>query len=278
MEHGIYKDYVLQQRGRVPVMLYHEGEDYVAGTTWRGAEADERDTYSGFSVCTYVGDDVEHTLRCREALRSAFGARAVVLPRQTHTATVAVLEGDGADADDAGVCVGDGVRIVTREADLQDVDAVVTPRRGVLIGVNTADCVPVLLADARAGVVAAVHAGWRGAVAGIVPAAVAAMAALGVEPSRTVAHIGPCIHDCCFEVGEEVAARFPGAFVRRLAGAPRPYVDLAGFVAGQLHDAGVTAVTASALCTRCNSAVLFSARSHTIRSGRLCSFIGMPEA
>lgn len=264
MEQTKYEEYALTERAGVPVMLYHDGADYVAGSTWRGPDANDKDAYSGFSVCGYVGDSEEHTRLCRSQLKAAFKADALVQPRQTHTATVAVFAREPLQLTN--------MRIVAQESELQDVDAVVTGERGVMIGVNTADCVPVLMADATAGVIAAVHAGWRGAVAGIVPEAVAVMRRLGADVSATRAYIGPCIHACCFEVGEEVAEQFPASCVNTVPGSERPHVDLVRFVTGQLHDAGVTAVSAAAMCTRCNPSQFFSARARGIRSGRIFSF------
>ncbi len=97
-----------------------------------------------------------------------------------------------------------GARVVPADAAPGEAADAVVARGGsspVAVGVRVADCVPVLLADARSGDVAAVHAGWRGVVAGVVPAAVAA---LGPAPSL-VAAVGPCIGACCFEVGLDVA-------------------------------------------------------------------------
>ena len=83
-------------------------------------------------------------------------------------------------------------------------DAMVTDRPDIALGIVTADCAPVLFADPRAGVVGAAHAGWRGAVAGVIEATIAAMARLGATPASTVAAIGPCIRQPSYEVGADL--------------------------------------------------------------------------
>jgi YfiH family protein len=124
-------------------------------------------------------------------------------------------------------------------------DGLITARAGVLCGVLAADCAPVLIADGEAGVVAAVHAGWQGALAGVVESAVAAMAQLGASPARMVAAVGPCIAQASYEVGLEFLERFeagaPGAhrfFAPGNVSGKRRF-DLPGFVLSRLHEAGV---------------------------------------
>lgn len=124
-------------------------------------------------------------------------------------------------------------------------DASVTAAPGVICAVLTADCAPVLLADAEAGVVGAVHAGWKGALNGVVHSAVTAMQALGATPARMVAVVGPCIAQASYEVGADYQARFehhdPGAgrFFAPGATADRRQFDLPGFVLWRLEQAGV---------------------------------------
>lgn len=124
-------------------------------------------------------------------------------------------------------------------------DASVTSTQGVICAVLTADCAPVLLADAEAGVVAAVHAGWKGALHGVVHSAVAAMQALGAEPGRTVAVVGPCIAQSSYEVGADYQERFEhhdpgsGRFFAVGAATDKRQFDLPGFVLWRLEQAGV---------------------------------------
>ena len=124
-------------------------------------------------------------------------------------------------------------------------DAVVTRKAGLACGALAADCAPVLLAEPKARVVAAVHAGWRGALDGVVASAVEAMIALGARPARMVAVVGPCIAQASYEVGLE----FLEAFVTREAASERFFIpgaaadkrqfDLPGFVLSRLEAAGV---------------------------------------
>jgi YfiH family protein len=126
-------------------------------------------------------------------------------------------------------------------------DALVTRTAGLALLVAVADCGPVLLFDAKAGVIAAAHAGWRGAVAGVCGATVDAMRDLGADDIS--AWVGPCIGQKAFEVGEEVAAQFPEECVDRAR--PRPHVDLAGAIRLSLLDAGLAprSITLAHQCT-----------------------------
>ena len=151
-----------------------------------------------------------------------------------------------------------------------DADALVTGAAGVALSVITADCVPVLLAAGER--VAAVHAGWRGIVGGIVPAAVAALRAAG----PVSAWIGPAIGPCCYEVGEEVAERVAAAstaeaVLSRPGG--RPHLDLLRAARHQLLQAGVTEVDALSLCTRDETELLSSYRREGKGGGRNLAFI-----
>lgn len=128
-----------------------------------------------------------------------------------------------------------------------EADALVTDRPGLLLGVLTGDCGPVLLADPAARVVAAVHAGWKGALAGILEEAVEGMAALGAERGRILAAIGPCIAQASYEVGPEFVDRFRSedpASERRFESLPggKALFDLKGYCADRLRRAGLKAI------------------------------------
>jgi len=157
-------------------------------------------------------------------------------------------------------------------------DAVLTRRSGLAVGVRTADCLPVLFADAGAGVVGAAHAGWRGLVAGVLGAAIDELVRLGAARERLRAAFGPCIGVCCFEVGAEVAELFadrPDA-VQRAAGA-RPHVDLVAAARHDLRRAGLTLPpVVTGLCTACRTDLFHSWRAERARTGRLLAVIGRP--
>ncbi len=163
-------------------------------------------------------------------------------------------------------------------------DAVVTDRPGLALGILSADCAPVLFADHAAGVVGAAHAGWKGALAGVTDATLAAMEALGASRARIVAAVGPCIAQASYEVDDAFARRFcehdpanERFFVEARPGHPR--FDLAGYVAGRLAAAGVARVEITAHDTYADEARFFSYRRATHRgegdNGRQVSIIGL---
>lgn len=187
-------------------------------------------------------------------------------------------------------------------------DAGVCRRAGLLLGIQTADCVPILLADLRRRVVAAVHAGWRGTLARIVAKTLGRMRLeFGTEPRDVIAALGPAIGPCCYEVGPEVAQAFSGQFAHaaewfegpfeRLSTGEEPNplpwltmmppghepppervrLDLHAANRWQLADAGVNPrnIAISSLCTHCSSDLFFSYRKEGASAGRMMSVIGM---
>jgi purine-nucleoside/S-methyl-5'-thioadenosine phosphorylase / adenosine deaminase len=152
-------------------------------------------------------------------------------------------------------------------------DAMVTDRPGLALGVLAADCAPVLLADPRAGVIGAAHAGWKGALAGIVDATIAAMERLGAQRERLQAAIGPCIGRESYEVGPEFSAPFlaqddaNAVFFRAAPRAGYFLFDLAGYLAHRLALAGVSA-SATGHDTLRASDDFFSYRRNTLEGVR----------
>lgn len=151
-------------------------------------------------------------------------------------------------------------------------DALVTDRPGIALGILTADCTPILLVDPDAGVIGAAHSGWKGAVAGIGPATVAAMERLGAKASRIRAAIGPTINQASYEVGPEFFERFEREHPHSVrfftpADAPGKHLfDLPGFVEAHLSSLGLAAVDRSqALDTCADAARFFSYRRATLR-------------
>jgi YfiH family protein len=159
-----------------------------------------------------------------------------------------------------------------RSGVLAQADCIVENTPGNAIAVKTADCIPVLLVDERRRAVAAVHAGWRGTAAQIVPAAIEAMAGrFGTDPNDLHAAIGPGIGACCYEVGPEVMAQFGGQ--------GRGFLDLESENRRQLGNSGVTQgrIYASHLCTMCRDEEFHSFRRDREAAGRMYSFIGIKE-
>jgi YfiH family protein len=169
--------------------------------------------------------------------------------------------------------------IVLDAADpLPEGDALISDRAGVRVGVKTADCVPILLADPSIPVVAAIHAGWRGSAANIVAATVRELEARWkVRPGNLRAAIGPSIGVCCYEVGPEVARQFE-TWNSKLRQARSPvHLDLPAINEAQLRAAGVADIWKSGECTFCMSGRFFSFRREREQAGRMLSFIGLQK-
>jgi YfiH family protein len=153
-------------------------------------------------------------------------------------------------------------------------DAMVTSRPGVALGIVTADCAPVLFADEGGGIVGAAHAGWRGALAGVLEATIAAMTRLGARPDHIAAAVGPCIAQPSYEVGDDLrdavlARRFADAVF--FAAGRRPghwQFDLPGYCAARLRAAGLRQVSVTGHDTLADESRFFSHRRRTLaRSG-----------
>jgi len=172
---------------------------------------------------------------------------------------------------------GHRVRVVDTGGTWPETDGLITTRRGLLLAIQVADCAAVLISDREGRAVAALHAGWRGAVSGIVPEAINEMLHVsGATPEQLVAWISPCISQERFEVGEEVAEQFPEIFVRR-EGVARPHVDLKGYVRKQLLDAGLETgrIRTDPGCTFNNSGRYYSWRRDRQKAGRMLAMIGL---
>ena len=163
-------------------------------------------------------------------------------------------------------------------------DALVTDQPGLLLGVVTADCAPVLLADRSAGVIGAAHAGWKGAVSGVTDSTIVAMEALGAKRGNIVAAVGPCIAQPSYEVDAGFYQRFvaqdPGNAAYFVPGVPDHWqFDLERYVAERLQQAGIGAVERLGLDTYPDENAFFSFRRATHRGepdyGRQMSLIGL---
>ena len=241
-------------------------EGVKAFSTTRG-EVDGRNAYSGVNLCDYVGDDALRVLDARLSLAMQLGVDldALIMPRQTHSCRVAVINESFRLLD-----------INCQEAALEGVDALITALPGIVIGVNTADCVPIVLVDKQAGVIAVAHAGWRGTVGRIVGRVVEEMCRQGACADHILAAMGSSICQDCFEVGDEVVDAFRQAhfdlddIVRRNAATGKAHIDLRAANRGVLVAAGVTAgnIITSQHCSRCEHGRYFSARRLGINSGR----------
>jgi len=156
-------------------------------------------------------------------------------------------------------------------------DALWTEDRGVWVAVRCADCVPVLLSSADGRRVAAVHSGWRGTALRVVARAVEVLAGQGEKPAGLRAAVGPCIQACCYEVGQELAARFVASFGPQVVreGATRPHLSLSAAVKATLLSAGLRpeSVDVHAACTACEPERFYSHRRDGGVTGRHFAFI-----
>ncbi|MGU3501947.1 peptidoglycan editing factor PgeF [Mycobacterium sp. C31M] len=213
--------------------------------------------FDTFNLGDHVGDDPAAVAANRKRLAAALGLRpdAVVWMNQVHSDRVAVVDGPQPTVDDT--------------------DALVTSTRGLALAVISADCVPVLLADARAGVVGAAHAGRVGAQIGVVARTLEAMVRLGANVADVSALLGPAVSGRHYEVPEEMAAdvekSLPGSRCRTERGTVG--LDIRAGLVGQLKSLGVTAIDVDPRCT-VSDAALFSHRRDA-PTGRLASLIWM---
>jgi polyphenol oxidase len=223
--------------------------------------------FATLNLARWVGDDPAAVDENWRRVRPIIGASSrVACVNQVHGCTV---------------------RIVTRANALEHppADGMVTAEPSIVLAILTADCVPILLHDQQRGIIGALHAGWRGILAGIVEGGIAAMHALGASASQLKAALGPSIGPCCFEVDAELAARFarqlPGASARIRDGRPgKAYLNLRGIVRDELERAGVRADAIASVgpCTRCANDRYFSRRgAGNVTTGLQMSFIGMVD-
>ncbi len=225
----------------------------------------------GSNNCAFGSDDDRAAVSANRAgCMRAVGANALVTVKQRHTSDVLIA------------------RTPFSWDEAPEADALVTARRGLALGILTADCVPVLLADAKAGIVGAAHAGWRGAFDGILANTVLTMEKLGAVRADIAAAVGPCIAQASYEVGPEFIARFtardPG-FARYFT-APKDnghaHFDLAGFAADRLREAGVGTVVVEGSDTCADDGRFFSYRRSVLHKepdyGRQLSVIALKAA
>jgi polyphenol oxidase len=214
--------------------------------------------FDSFNLGDHVGDDPAAVAANRRRLAASIGLPddRMVWMNQVHGDRVGVVDGP-------------------RAKPVEDTDALVTAEPGLALAVVTADCVPVLLADARAGVVGAAHAGRVGAAAGVALRTLEAMVALGAHAGDVSVLLGPAVSGPNYEVPEEMAAdvesRLPGSRTRSARGTPA--LDLRAGLARQLAAAGVREIDADPRCTVADAG-LFSHRRDG-RTGRLASLVWM---
>jgi YfiH family protein len=218
--------------------------------------------------------------------RALPGVRALAFAKQVHGTGVAVAEAAPGSRDDAaeadavagGVAAPDAIGNGPARWSFPPADALVTSRPGVALLVSVADCLPILLVEDEGRAVAAVHAGWRGLVAGVIGSALDALARrYGIRARDCRALLGPAIGTCCYRVREDVVAAFAragreGMFVRR---GDSLYLDLVRTARRQLGERGVPdqRTESSDLCTACNPDRFYSRRRDGKILGRMYGFV-----
>ena len=260
----------------------------VHGFSTRGGGVSKLDGKRVLNLGFTEWDSRENVKENRRRLQAAIGAEEARLAPvlQFHSDSIVVFER----------APGDPVRA----------DASITRKSGLLLAIQTADCVPILLVDPQRGAVAAVHAGWRGTLARIVEKAVGRMQMeFGSSPKELLAAVGPAIGGCCYEVGTEVASAFSAQFASaadffdelRTGDEPNPLqwlnmmppghqppskkvlLDLGKANRAQLVSAGVAEknIFIAELCTACRRDLLFSYRKEGANSGRMMAVVGIKE-
>lgn len=213
-----------------------------------------------------LGDDERHIKQNMDNF-----IKAAALPGPPHQACqvhgVEILQ-----------CNGQG-RMHHRQADI-----LITTQRDVALAVRTADCLPILLADPIAGIIAAVHAGWRGSAKSIARRAIRAMEQRGADQRRLLAWLGPCIGPCCFAIGTDIAEALQqsiaGAAMRLSYTPSAMFADLQEINRLQLRDAGISSahIEISRNCTACDAARFFSFRRDHGVTGRHLAVVAIPAS
>ncbi len=209
--------------------------------------------YAGLNCGLGSSDDPALVLdnRRRVARHLHAGASEVLTLHQIHSANAVIVD-----------------RPIAR-AELPKADAAVTATRGLVLGTLAADCAPVLFADPVAGVIAAAHAGWRGAVAGILESTIATMETLGATRAHIHACVGPCINQHNYEVGEAFQAHLSAddhAYLAPMGANHTVHFDLPGFVLSRLMRAQIASSERQSPCTYENESLFFSFRRTTHRN------------
>lgn len=222
---------------------------------------------SGLNLGFRCGDNPKSVMKNYKLVAEDIGIpfERITVARQTHSVNIRIIT-----ETDAG-------KGVSRESDITETDGLVTNCRRIPIGIFYADCVPILLADEEAGVVAAVHSGWRGTAEKISKNAVEIMKGrFGSKPENIKAAIGPSIGPCCFECGAETAERFNNSLVRRTDGG-KFKVDLWKANRSILEDCGVKSENIDVFekCTMCSGEGFYSYRRQKEATGRMAAFIAL---
>ena len=208
--------------------------------------------HAAFSLKTFT-----HNGNARKLLSSLINLdpNKIVSPQQVHSSEVKVVDAPGK---------------------IPFTDAIISTSKSVVLSIQVADCIPLYLADPDNNVIGIVHAGWRGIEKGIVANSINKMITLGADNNRIIAYIGPSIQKCCFEIGPEVAKKFPINFQIN-SSYDRSFLDLQKLTKNILINNSISYnnIISSNECTKCNSDKYFSYRNTGLKSGRMIGIIGL---
>ena len=208
--------------------------------------------HAAFSLKTFT-----HNGNARKLLSSLINLdpNKIVSPQQVHSSEVKVVDVPGK---------------------IPFTDAIISTSKSVVLSIQVADCIPLYLADPDNNVIGIVHAGWRGIEKGIVANSINKMITLGADNNRIIAYIGPSIQKCCFEIGPEVAKKFPINFQIN-SSYDRSFLDLQKLTINLLINNSISYnnIISSNECTKCNSDKYFSYRNTGLKSGRMIGIIGL---
>ena len=204
--------------------------------------------YDSLNTGQRSDDDIEAVTINRKRVQEALGAKHLVSLAQIHSTEVVILD--------------------TPPDDLIEADGIVTRTPGLAVSALSADCGPILFEDPNAGIVAACHAGWRGAVSGIIETTIATMCELGAHPDSLVAVLGPCISQPNYEVGDAFKAdilALDESHETFFVDSPKgiPHFDLPGFILSRLEACGVEKRSWTGQCTYADAKRFFSYRRNT---------------
>jgi YfiH family protein len=216
-------------------------------------------TFSSLNMGNTKFDDPLTVQKNRNLLYKALNidSKDVVLPGQIHSATV---------------------RIISKPEAVPNTDALVSSEKGLYLGILTADCLPVFLYNQKQGTIAAIHAGWRGAVHNIVIKSVKSMLSQpDANPADLYCVIGPGLQHECFEVRSDVYDLIPDEFLNQHPDPNKRFLDLSGFIRYQMFSMKIPEqqIFASKDCTKCNSSDYYSHRRDGAKTGRMLGIIGM---
>ena len=208
--------------------------------------------HAAFSLKTFT-----HNGNARKLLSSLINLdpNKIVSPQQVHSSEVKVVDVPGK---------------------IPFTDSIISTSKSVVLSIQVAYCIPLYLADPDNNVIGIVHAGWRGIEKGIVANSINKMITLGADNNRIIAYIGPSIQKCCFEIGPEVAKKFPLNFQIN-SSYDRSFLDLQKLTINLLINNSIlyNNIISSNECTKCNSDKYFSYRNTGLKSGRMIGIIGL---